>query len=130
MIHDERTMRQTVPWAVKNLNNLGDNYGPGEQIKVRCIDPRGVYYNFMRRRQGDVFTLIPQYVAVLDPVTMKPVMENGQPKTKLISAKEQFSAQTMELVDQQEPETMTTAQDAVNKTINELNEAKIPTRRR
>jgi hypothetical protein len=129
LIQEKNPQPQRIPWPVKNMNNIGDNYAEGAQIRVRCIDPRGVYYNFTRRRQGDVFTLIPQYVTEVDPKTDKPVMENGRPKMRLVTAEQQFSPQTMEKVEDDEPEKITTAQMAINKMSDELNEAKIPTKR-
>jgi len=121
--------RQQIPWPVRDMNNIGDNYAPGEQIKVRCIDQRGVYYNFMRRRFGDVFNLIPMYITQVDPDTGKPVLEGGNPVMKLVTAEEQFSPNTMERVDSDEPERVSTAQGALNQMQDELNEAKIPKRR-
>lgn len=130
IIDPDRATQQKVPWPVKTFDNIGDNYGEGPQIKVRCIDPRGVYYNFLRRRLGDVFNLIPQYVTVIDPKTEKPLMENGQVKKRLVTAEEQFSPQTMEKVDQAEPETITTAGEAIRKAQEDLDGVRTPSKRR
>lgn len=108
------------PWPVINDRSIGDNYAPGETIKVRCIDPQGIYYNFKHRREGDVFELIPQYITVVDPKTRKPVKENGQLKRKVVTAKEQFSDVTMELIEDDAPVTLTTAQAALNKAQEDL----------
>ena len=130
MIQELNKPVQKIPWRVINNSNIGDNYGPGETVRVRCIDPRGIYYNFARRREGDVFDLIPMYVTVVDEATGKPKLENGQVVKVLKTAEQQFSQQTMELVDDSTPERTTTAQQALNKVQDELNEAKIPAKRR
>ena len=126
----EKNKNYKAPWPIKTFDNIGDNYAEGPQIKVKCIDPRGIYYNFCRRREGDVFNLIPQYIPEADPNTMKPVMENGKPKMRLVTAEEQFSSATMERVDEDEPETITTAKDAILKVQNDLDGAKVPAKRK
>ena len=115
-----------TPWPVINDRSRGDNYAQGETIKVRCIDPRGIYYDFKHRREGDVFELIPQYVTVVDPKTKKPVKENGEFKKRLVAAVDQFSDATMELMESETPVTNTTAQDALNKAQEELDAVKRP----
>jgi len=57
-------------------------------------------------------------------------MENGKPKMRLVTAEEQFSSATMERVDEDEPETITTAKDAILKVQNDLDGAKVPAKRR
>lgn len=130
MIQEQNPVRAKAPWNVVNSDNQGDNYGPGPRIKVRIIDQRGIYYNFHRRRTGDVFSLVPMYVTEIDDKTGKPVMVNGQVKKRLVTAEQQFSPQTMEKVEDDEPEMITSAQDALNKASDELNEAKIPQKKR
>lgn len=129
MIIEENPQRQTIPWRVVSEQNIGDNYAEGPRIRVKCIDPRGLYYNFNRRREGDVFTLVPMYVTIIDDKTGKPVMKNGEVQKKLVTAEQQFSSESMEKVDDSEPIRVTTAQDALNKAQDELNEAKIPRKR-
>lgn len=121
--------RQAAPWPVVNNDNLADNYGPGERIRVRCIHPPGIYYDFVRRREGDVFDLIPMYVTQIDPNTGRPKLENGEPVKRLVTAKEQFIPDKMERVDETVPVQVTTAQGALNRKQDELNEAKAPRKR-
>ena len=128
LVEEERRPQQQVPWPVTNSWNIGENYGEGPQIKVRAI--RMIYYNFNRRREGDVFTLIPQWVTVTDPKTGRPVKEKGDIKKRLVTAEEQFSEETMERVDPEVVETLSTAQQALNKAQDELDEAKRPTKGR
>src|SRR5512147_3010346 len=130
MIQDPVARPAKAPWPTINFDNIGDNYAEGERIKVRCIHPQGIYYNHNRRRQGDVFELVPMYVTEWDPIKLKPVKEDGRFKKRLITAKEQFSDETMELVEEEEPVRITTAKDALQKAVNELDEAKIPPKRR
>lgn len=126
MIQDPNAPKQRIPWPVINEANLGDNYGPGPQIRVRYTAIRPMYYNFHRRREGDVFTLIPMYVPEVDQETFKPIMEKGQIKKRLVTAEEQFNAANMERLDDDEQPHISTAQEALNRTQNELNEAKAP----
>ena len=128
MLEEQQKSQQQVPWPVTNSWNIGDNYAEGPRIKVRAL--RMLYYNFNRRREGDVFLLIPQYVTVCDKKSGRPVKENGQIKKRLVTAAEQFSEETMERVDKEEVETLSTAQMALNKAQDELNEAKRPTKGR
>jgi len=126
------------PWPVINDDNLDGNQGPGETIDVRCIAPEGIYYNYRRRREGDVFTLMPRYITETQPAQLpdgKPnprrgevIKENGQPKKKLLTARDQFSERTMELVEGEHPHT-TSAQEAINQKQDELTD-KTPSRRR
>lgn len=104
-----------APWPVITTDNFEDNSAPGEKIKVRCIDPRGVFYDYVRRREGDVFELRPQYVTNIDAETGKPVMKDGKVEKRLVTAKQQFSTRTMELVEDATPVNVTSAQEALNK---------------
>jgi hypothetical protein len=115
---------QQVPYAIRNNYNLGEDYAEGPTIKVKCIAPQGLYYDFQRRREGDVFTLYPKYVTVIDRRNGKPLKKDGIIQKKLITAKEQFSEYTMEIVADDTPEHTTTSQQAINKAQVELDAAK------
>lgn len=128
MIQEQNPVRQQIPWSQRG-NHPGDNYAEGPVIKVRCTHPQGIYYDFRRRREGDVFLLIPQYVAEYDDATMRPKYKDGKPILKLVTAAEQFNPAKMEKVDDDLPETITTAQSAINKASDELNGEKLPRRR-
>jgi hypothetical protein len=130
MISDQNQQKNTPPWPVINDYNMDGNMGPGDTIKVRCIAPQGMYYRFARRREGDVFTLVPVYETVIDPKTGKHIKENGDFKRHLITAEAQFSDVTMELVEDETPDSVSTAQGAINLAQDELNEAKIPAKKR
>lgn len=115
---------------MKTLNmpeGLGYTDIDGPRIKVRATAMGE--YEYARRRPGDVFTLKPRYITVVDPVTRKPVVENGNPKMRLLTADEQFSERWMERIDRGE-ETITTAQDALNQATDEINEGRRPGRTR
>lgn len=129
MIQEQHPTKQQIPWSQRG-NHPGDNYAPGPTIKVKCVHPQGIYYDFLRRREGDIFLLIPQYVAEFDEVTMKIKMEAGKPKMKLVTAEQQFNPEKMEKVDDDAEETITTAQDAINRVAMELDSAKAPQKRR
>lgn len=75
----------------------------------------------VRHRDGDVFELKPYFITVTNPKTSKPEFdENGRPKMRLLSIEEQFSPQTMQRVDDDEPESYSTAQEAINRQHDEL----------
>lgn len=119
-VNEEDRPKNQPPWPVINMQNIGENRAPGESIKVRCIAPQGLYYNFLRRREGDIFMLYPVWVTETDKRTGKALKENGEIKKRLVTAKEQFSEENMELVDEDVPEVVTTAQQALNKKSDEL----------
>jgi len=118
MIHEQERPNKT-PWPVVNHDSIENRTPSGETIKVRCLAPEGLYYNFSRRREGDVFTLIPQMVTKLElkPTgEWLPVMKDGKPVTEIIPARKQLSPRTMEEVEPSEPEETTSAQGVLNKT--------------
>jgi hypothetical protein len=119
MIDQQQTAPNTPPWPVRTEQNYADNQGPGPTIKVRCIAAEGLYYGYRRRREGDVFTLYPQYVTELDKQG-RPVLEAGQIKKKLVTAEQQLSPNTMERVEDDEAEHTTTAQQSLTNTQDEL----------
>lgn len=125
-MNPEELIARRAPWPVVNMDNIGDSYGPGDRIRVRVkndVPGHQVYYNFARRREGDVFDLIPMYVTETDK-DGNVIREKGQPKKRLLTAAEQFSDRTMELVEDDEPKKMTTAQQAINKEQDKINESK------
>lgn len=86
---------------------------PLKSIKVRATrpgyigdGPLGMIY----RNEGDVFTLKPRVVIDGDPDKIDAI-----PKTRTITAEQQFSHRWMEIVPDDEPERLTTAQAAINK---------------
>ena len=112
-----------IPWPVVNEQYLGENAAPGKRIKVRCINPEGLYYRYNRFRENDVFYLIPTYVTVLDKMG-SPVIENGAPKRQIKTAEDQFVARIMEKVDEDAPTKLTGAQQALNQKTEEINAEK------
>jgi hypothetical protein len=128
---EDRTTTQKPPWPVVTTESieLEQSRIPGQRIKVMVAPGYTIYYDHLRRRAGDVFTLVPKWVTVVDHKTSRPILENGKPKMKLISAEEQFSNERMIRVEDDEPEHITTAQQALNRAQDELNEAKVPRKR-
>jgi hypothetical protein len=114
--------------AFKMPEGLGYPDLPGPRIKVRAT--RTGEYEYARRREGDVFTLKPREMTVLDPVTGKPVVEGGKIKTRLLTAEKQFSERWMERVDGDAEETITGAQAAINIQTEAINEGRRPGRSR
>jgi len=106
------------PWPVINNFNLGNDYAEGPTIKVRAR--RTLYYDFCRRHENDVFTLHPKRITVVDPATNRPVKENGVNKLVVVSAESQFDEEIMERLDDNEPEVLTTAQQALDRTSEEI----------
>lgn len=115
---------------VSNLVRAGVEYPPmaGATIKVRAT--RLGEYEYCRRREGDVFVLKPREITVVDPVTRMPLIENGKPKTRVLTAEEQFSPRWMERVDDDTPEALTSAQEALDHAQTEITEARRPGRPR
>jgi hypothetical protein len=112
----------------KMPDGLGYPDIPGPRIKVRALQMGE--YEYARRREGDVFTLKPREISIIDPGTRKPILENGKIKTRLLTAEEQFSERWMEKISDDQDETLTTAQGALNKATDEINEGRRPMARR
>lgn len=102
-----------------------------ETIRVRAIepgycssiDPGQVGKGDIWREMGDVFTLGPRQYAVVDEQAGKPVLDElGRLKTAVLTAQEQFSAKWMEVVADDEPGRLTTAQDSLNRQLSELHQ--------
>src|SRR5262245_30136047 len=76
----------------------------------------------IRHREGDVFELKEYWITEVDPVTTKPLRDKktGQIQRRLLSVGEQFNPNTMVRVDDDTPESFSTAQDALNRAHDEL----------
>ncbi len=97
----------------------------GPRIKVRATQAGYIgdgALGQIYRKEGDVFWLTPREVAVMDRGG-KPALDadTDEPLTRTLSAESQFSKVWMELVDEDVPEKITTAQKDVNEQIGELN---------
>jgi hypothetical protein len=110
--------------AFKMPEGLGYPDIPGPRIKVRATVMGE--YEYARRREGDVFTLKPREITLVDPVTRKPIIENGKFKTRLLTAEDQFSSRWMERISDEAEETITGAQAALNKETDAINEGRRP----
>lgn len=103
--------------------------GPGrppkvrDEMRVRVMPGKIGIYNERRyrgavddndRQQGDVFTIRPREITVVEPMTHRPIMENGRPKMRLLTCEEQFSDIWMEEVSMTIPETARTSQQALD----------------
>lgn len=128
MIQDPMPRQQNkAPWPVITQDSVEREQLDGPRIKVMA--KRMLYYEHLRRREGDVFYLSPKLVTMVDKKTTRPIVEKGQIKKKLFTAEEQFDPDIMERVDEAEPERITTSQQALDKAQDELNEAKLSRKR-
>ena len=122
-MNSEITQRNTsakVPWPVVTSETVEMSQVEGPRIKVRATQM--FYYEHLRRREGDVFYLSPKYVTQVDKVSTLPLQKDGKPVMKLYTAEDQFDPNIMERVEDEEPERVTTAQQALNKAQDELND--------
>lgn len=119
--------------AVKNEVTETQDTDLPQMLRVRAIKngvyghgDKGAIYRYGRSDSypGDVFTLTPREVFVIDPKTGKVVMDRatGQALTRISPVSEQFSDDWMEVVPE-EAERLSGPQDAVNREIGELNAA-------
>ena len=119
MLHEPQQEKNVIPYPRVTNDNLAQNYAPGPRIRVRCIAPQGLYYNFLRRRENDEFLLHPMYVIKTDKKTGKAVKKDGEFVRKVVTARDQFSEENMEILeeeaDPQEKEVISSAQQAVTK---------------
>jgi len=98
---------------------------PLRSLKVRATaagyigdGPQGAIY----RNPDDVFTLTPREIPLLNAAGKPSLdMATGKLKTTILSIEQQFSATWMEVVDPNEPERITTAQQEINQQIAALN---------
>lgn len=111
-----------------------DAVGPVEGDAIRVRATQTGYYNHIRRREGDVFTLVPRQGQILVPVMKKPKgggeeeqathPRTGEPMFKPVQAtlspQDQFSDRWMEVVSDDETERTSTAKDAIKKRHDEL----------
>ncbi len=94
-------------------------------LKVRAFAP-GYYGHGLRgqvyRNAGDVFTITPRTIPMLNKQGQAELdPQTGRLKTTTISVHDQFSANWMEAVSDDEPERLTTAKDEIARQIAELN---------
>ncbi len=83
----------------------------------------------IRHREGDVFELKPYWVTLTDPASARVLLdEDGKPKMRLLTAEEQFSERSMIRVEDDTPESFSTAQDAVDRSSQELRGGRNPKR--
>lgn len=80
-----------------------------DRIRVRAT--RTGYYEHIRRREGDVFTLIPRRIPVMDEDTGKPIPG----ETRIYTAREQFSENWMEFAPAATRETLSTSKQHITK---------------
>ena len=105
-------------------------YVEGPTIKVRVKQDKRGEYEYCRRRSGDVFTLKPRYVTVVNKITGEPEYdEKGDYKTKLLTAADQFSPRWMEKVADDEPVKITSAPQALAQEQASLKDQTRPPRR-
>src|SRR2546427_12636557 len=98
-----------------------------QTIKVRALSTG--YYAHCRQREGDVFTLEPREVTIYNVGAGRPEYdEDGKPKMRLLTAREQFSPFWMEKVPDTTEERTTPAQAALSKANQELLDTKRPSR--
>jgi hypothetical protein len=98
---------------------------PLQSLKVRAIQdgyigdgPTGAIY----RHAGDVFTLLPRAIAVLDKKTGEVAIgDDGEPLTRTVTVADQFSNVWMEVVAGDVPEKITTAQQGLNRKVADVN---------
>ena len=102
--------------------NLPESMGypdiEGERIKVRATQMGE--YEYMRRREGDVFTLKPRMITLTTKGRID-MDEHSHPKMRLLTAEEQFSPRWMERVDVEEMEMTTGAQVALSRATEDIN---------
>jgi|SRR6185503_1376806 len=92
-------------------------------MRVRATAPG--YYNHIRRREGDVFTLVSREGLISEPVVDTETGEQrvhprtGEPMFRqvqgVLTPEEQFSDKWMEAVSDEEQETISTSRDAIRK---------------
>lgn len=97
-----------------------------DSIRVRATMPGYIgdgHLGMIYRTEGDVFTIKGRDIVQKDPDTQKVILDpdTKQPKVKRLSAIDQFSPTWMEIVDDREPERLTTAQGVIDRQNAELN---------
>lgn len=124
-------MTVKIPWA-QVATEIPVIDGPTIKVRATAMGE----YEYARRREGDVFTLKPRMVTVVETTKGHPRFgepkrdEHGQPLMRLLTAEEQFSPRWMERVDESEPEVITPAQAALDKAQAEINDGRRPAPRR
>lgn len=122
--------KNEIPWNIINKYNEGENIAPGPRIRARCIDPRGIFYRHNRIRENEEFFIYPVYRAKMKK-DGKPEKKGRQVQLEIVTARQQFSENTMEFIDEGEDlggfERFTSAQDALNKAVTDLKNDSIGT---
>lgn len=114
--------------------DAGTGKPAGDAIRVRATQTG--YYNHIRRREGDVFTLVAREGLLMQPVMKKAAKgddsdaeqavhpRTGEPMFRQVrgrlSARDQFSENWMEVVSDDETERTSTSRDAIKKRHDEL----------
>lgn len=95
-----------------------------ERERIRVVALSLGYYDHLRRREGDVFTLTPKVITVMTvdgAGNHKKVFdEKGKPKTRIQTAEEQFSPRWMERVEMKAKDTISTSKQALQKKHDEI----------
>lgn len=129
-----RSGRGLEPPPGRSHDNSLHTAGPKGEGTLRVLATQTGYYNHIRRREGDVFTLVPRTGQLLVPVMVKD-KDSGEEVQRLhprtdepmfknvkgtLSAEEQFSANWMEIVSDDEAERTSTSKDAIRKRHDEI----------
>lgn len=89
------------------IDNAAKRKELSQRIRVRAT--RMGYYMHVRRREGDVFSLIPQnIIETVEEKDLKGRVVGNKKVSRLMTAREQFSARWMEEVEPQTPGKVTT----------------------
>jgi len=109
-----------------NMGRTEDDVVDGPTIKVRVKEDCEVYYEHERKRAGDVFTLKPRMVNQYDIKfqEVKRDKKTGEVLKRLLTAEQQFSAMAMERIEDEADETVSTAQDAINRQSEDIKRAR------
>ena len=111
--------------SVQFLKQSGEyEQAEGPTIKVRALKEGD--YEYLLRREGDVFTLKPRMITVYNIQGGRPEIDpaTGKPLMRLSTAEEQFSNRWMERVDEDEPERTTTSTQALQQATDDIASAK------
>jgi|SRR6266850_571106 len=108
-------------------------------MKVRVLPGKTGFYptktplgeDWKRRREGDVFTLHPRDITPVDVHSQKPILDgNGKPVVRHLTVEDQFSVNWMERVEEETPESLTSAQEALSKANADILSSRRPSRAR
>lgn len=129
-----RSGRGLEPPPGRSHDNSLHTAGPKGEGTLRVRATRTGYYNHIRRREGDVFTLVGREGMLMQPVMAK-AKDGEEPEQRLhprtgepmfknvkgtLTAEEQFSENWMEIVSDDEVERTSTSKDAIRKRHDEI----------